>query len=300
MKKILHRDLKLENILINYDNENDRLNNNIIKGKIKLIDFGFARHFNREKKELATSALGTPMYMDPGILQKYNKMKNFKDYTYDEKADIWSLGIICYEILVGKSAYDSQTMKELLEKVRKGTYYLPNNLSKEAISFLNCMIQFDPKRRLSAKSLLRHKFLKNDVKKFNKINFDDIKKNIKGSKIRINSIVNQSIWDIFGEGIMDSIMEQSGESDTDEEDEINKEKELYVTKCNSLTSSVFQNDNNLETPKSPPKILQKNDNLEEMIWKAFNEINFDTISIEPKFTPFIPGMDLKILNVDII
>ena len=299
-KGILHRDLKLDNILINYDDENDRLNNNIIKGKIKLIDFGFARHFNREKKELATSALGTPMYMDPGILQKYNKMKNFKDYTYDEKADIWSLGIICYELLVGKSAYDSETMKELLEKVRKGTYYLPNNLSKEAISFLNCMIQFDPKRRLSAKSLLSHKFLKNDVKKFNKINFDDIKKNIKGSKIRINSIVNQSIWDIFGDGMIDSIMEISDENDTDGEDELNKEKELYVTKCNSLTSSVFQNDNNLETPKSPPKILKKKDNLEEMIWKAFNEINFDSISIEPKFAPFIPGMDLKILNVDII
>ena len=38
-KKILHRDLKLDNILINYENENDRLNNNIMKGQIKIIDF---------------------------------------------------------------------------------------------------------------------------------------------------------------------------------------------------------------------------------------------------------------------
>ena len=247
-KGILHRDLKLDNILINYDDENDRLNNNIIKGKIKLIDFGFARHFNKEKKELVTSAVGTALYMDPGILQKYNKITNYENYTYDEKADIWSLGIVCFELLVGKSAYDSETMKELLSKVQKGTYYLPNNLSIETILFLNSMIQFDPKSRLSAKSLLEHEFLKKEVEKFNKINLDDIKKYIFGSRIRINPKANQSIWDIFRKKIMES--------------------EAYAK-------------------------------LEEMVWKAFNEINIDTISIEPKFAPFIPGMDLKTLNVDI-
>ena len=90
-KKILHRDLKSDNILINYDDENDKKNNNIIKGKIKIIDFGFARYLT---KELAGSAIGTPIYMDPGILLKLNKDKNYANYAYDEKADIWSLGIV--------------------------------------------------------------------------------------------------------------------------------------------------------------------------------------------------------------
>ena len=70
-KKILHRDLKSDNILINYDDENDRIKNNIIKGTVKIIDFGFARYLKKE--ELAYSALGSPINMDPGILKKLNK-----------------------------------------------------------------------------------------------------------------------------------------------------------------------------------------------------------------------------------
>ena len=61
--------------------------------------------------------------MDPGILQKLNKVANYKDYGYDEKADIWSLGTICYELLIGKTTFDSESMKELLNKVNKGKYY---------------------------------------------------------------------------------------------------------------------------------------------------------------------------------
>ena len=250
-KKIFHRDLKTENILIHYDNEDDRLNNNIINGKIKLIDFGFARHFDKGKN-VGISTLGTPLYMDPGIIQKFNKVKNYKDYTYDEKVDIWSLGIICYELLIGKNPFDSQSMAELLEKIRKGYYYLPKTLSKETISFINGMIQDKAKNRLSARKLLHHKFIKNDVNKFNQINLNEIKDNIKGSQIQINSILNQSIWDIFGDGIGVSIMGLNG--DEEEEDEKERKK------------------------------------LEEMIWKSYDEINIDDITIEPKLAPFIPGL----------
>ena len=247
-KKIFHRDLKTENILIHYDNEDDRLNNNIINGKIKLIDFGFARHFDKGKN-VGISTLGTPLYMDPGIIQKFNKVKNYKDYTYDEKVDIWSLGIICYELLIGKNPFDSQSMAELLEKIRKGYYYLPKTLSKETISFINGMIQDKAKNRLSARKLLHHKFIKNDVNKFNQINLNEIKDNIKGSQIQINS---KSIWDIFGDGIGVSIMGLNG--DEEEEDEKERKK------------------------------------LEEMIWKSYDEININDITIEPKLAPFIPGL----------
>ena len=207
-KKILHRDLKSDNILINYDNEDDKKNNNIIKGKIKIIDFGFARYLT---KELAGSAIGTPIYMDPGILLKLNKDKNYANYAYDEKADIWSLGIICYELLVGKTAYDSNSMEELLKKIKKGTYTLPENISKEAKSFIDCMLQSEPKKRLSAKSLCLHEFIKNE----------------------------------------------SDESD----DELS---------------------------------------LDKMFWKGFDEMNFDSISIQPKFIPFIPGIDFKNTFINII
>ena len=292
-RKILHRDLKSDNVLINYDNENDRLKNNIIKGRVKIIDFGFARYLKKE--ELAFSALGSPINMDPGILKKLNKISGYQDYGYDEKADIWSLGTICYELLVGKNAYDSKSMKELLIKVNKGDYFLPNTLSRETISFLNCMLQYDPKKRLSAKLLCHHKFLKNDVKTFTKINPKELKKKIKGKKIKINSMVNQSIWDIFGDGIIESIME---EIDDDEDDVDIKEKKSVASICNSLTDNIFQNNKNKK--KETQKSERKKDTLEEMFWKAFDEINSDSISIQPKFAPFIPGINSKIASINII
>ena len=307
-KKILHRDLKSDNILINYDDEDDKKNNNIIKGKIKIIDFGFARYLT---KELAESAIGTPIYMDPGILQKLNKDKNYANYAYDEKADIWSLGIICYELLVGKSAYDAESMKELLKKIKKGTYTLPKNISKEYISFLNCMLQYDPKKRKSAKLLCSHKFLKNDVKTFTKINLKEFKKHVKGEKIQINSIVNQSIWNVFGDGIVESIMEETEESDDD--GEINIDKKSITETCNSLTGSIFQDDNDDDNDNDNDKKKNKNkkkkstikpkpekNDLDELFWKSFDEMNFDSISIQPKFAPFIPGMDFKMTNINII
>ena len=290
-KKILHRDLKSDNILINYDDEKDRIKNNIIKGTVKIIDFGFARYLKKE--ELAFSALGSPINMDPGILKKLNKVSSYKDYGYDEKADIWSLGTICYELLVGKNAYDSQSMKELLEKIKLGNYFIPTTLSKEAISFLNCMLQFDPKKRLSAKLLCHHKFLKNDIKTFTKINLKEVKGKVKGKKLQINSMVNQTIWDIFGDGIIESIME---ETDDDEDDVDIKEKKSIADIFNSLTDNVFQNDNDKKNEK--PKSERKRDTLEDMFWKAFDEINSNSISIQPKFAPFIPGIESKIANIN--
>ena len=70
-KKIIHRYLSLENILINYEDEKDKENENIMKGVIKIIDFGFSRYL--KKGELSKSILGIPLYMSPIILNKLNK-----------------------------------------------------------------------------------------------------------------------------------------------------------------------------------------------------------------------------------
>ena len=64
-KKIIHRDLKLENILLHYDNETDRKEKNILKAKIKIIDFRIARFIG---EGIAQSILGSPLFMDPRIL----------------------------------------------------------------------------------------------------------------------------------------------------------------------------------------------------------------------------------------
>ena len=111
-KHILHRDIKLDNILVKFDSEEDKLKRNMMKAKVKIIDFGFARYL--DPKQLAFSTLGSPINMEPGILRKLNKMENSRDYGYDEKADIWSLGTICYEMLIGKCTFDANSMKELI------------------------------------------------------------------------------------------------------------------------------------------------------------------------------------------
>ena len=85
-------------ILVHYDSEEDKKKKNLLKAKVKILDFGFAK--NLKKGELAKSILGSPINMDPGILKKLNDVGNSKEYGYDEKADIWSLGNICYEMIL--------------------------------------------------------------------------------------------------------------------------------------------------------------------------------------------------------
>ena len=187
-KHIIYRSVNLANIMINYEDENDRINNNIMKGKIKIIDFGFSRYL--KKGELANSVLGYPINMDPIILFKLNKIPEYKDSKYDEKVDIWSLGTIFYQLLIGKTPFDSNNMSELVEKIKKGDYYIPTVLSKEAISFLNCMMRYDLKERLSIDILYNHEFLRKNAKEFTKL---EIKDNKLGPKIKLNIYSEKSI-----------------------------------------------------------------------------------------------------------
>jgi len=72
-RNIIHRDLKLDNIMVNFDNANDKNNLNMMRAKIKIIDFGFATKLTPDKNNLATTVLGSPINMDPLIL---NEMAN--------------------------------------------------------------------------------------------------------------------------------------------------------------------------------------------------------------------------------
>ena len=184
-KKIIHRNIKLGNIFINYENVEDSKKLNILNGTIKIIDFGFATYL--QKGELITVKLGTPLYMSPIILNK-------EFIPYDEKTDIWSLGIICYELLTGKHPFNSFGIPELIEKINKGDYNIPITLSLEALSFINSMLKYDEKDRISYDELKDHEFLKKSVKEFRKINVNELKDvKMEGeSEIIINNKSNQS------------------------------------------------------------------------------------------------------------
>ena len=185
---IMHRDIKLENILLHFDNEEDKKNLNIMKGTVKIIDFGFAIFLNNK---LGETAVGSPQNMDPRILEKLTNKGRLKKLGYDKKADIWSLGSICYEMLIGRAVFDAEDLEELVFLIEKGDYQLPSGLSREVVSFLNGMLQYDSTIRLSSFQLVHHRFLTGDINTFHKINLT-ISLNVQHSK-------NQTIWDIFNE-----------------------------------------------------------------------------------------------------
>ena len=208
--KIVHRDLKLDNILVTFPSENDKKTLNMMKAIAKIIDFGFATRLKASKSNLTYTILGTPANMAPQILENMQQ-RTPNHQGYDEKVDIWSLGTLCYEMLVGHMAFCGHSMQELSQKVKQGTYSLPTNLSKEVISFIDSMLQTDPNKRSSARDLLKHDFLVKNVKQFQPIDVRKIQGMVSGGVINVNSNSNsgktgnltQTVWDIFnGPGII--------------------------------------------------------------------------------------------------
>ena len=194
--KIIHRDLKLDNILVTFPTENDKKSLNMMKATAKIIDFGFATKLHASKSNLTYTVLGTPTNMDPQIL-KNMETRTPNHQGYDEKADIWSLGTLCYEMLVGHMAFCGSSMQELFQKVRQGTYSLPMNLSKEVVSFINGMLQKDPNKRLSAKDLLKHEFLVKNVKQFQPMDVRKVPGTVNGGMINLNSNAKPRLYGIF-------------------------------------------------------------------------------------------------------
>ena len=274
-KKILHRDLKLENILLQFDNEEDRLQKRILKAKIKIIDFGFARYYD----DLVGSVLGSPMFMDPRILYRLAKVDHQQDFGYEEKADIYSLGVICYILLTGKPLYDVDNLKDLVDITKKGEFKISADLSKETISFLNYMLRSDPKKRLDIEKLSRHKFITLDSQYFTKIDKTLLSDNLKGSQLCFDlkkSCIRYLKGDIFEEPKQEK-----------SDDELNKD---LVEKFNKLTLEPKPN----QTDTKPDTDINNLD-IEKLIWDSIDIINQDGMIIEPKLVPFIPGDDPKIL-----
>ena len=244
-KKIIHRDVKLENILLHYDDEEDKKNFNLMKAQVKIIDFGFACKISKEG--LQYSVLGSPINMDPLILKKLNsshnpKFKKEKQLGYNEMADIWSIGTICYEMLIGSPAFDSQDMEELVKRVEDGSYSIPTSLSHEVVSFMNGMLQYDGKRRLTAAQLSRHDFLNKDIKDFHPIDLQKVSKKVDENGLHINAKNNTSIWSIFNansENLLTSIVGNQFIKPIDEKEEIAFEN-LKKKDPNVTTASFLQ------------------------------------------------------------
>ena len=144
--------------------------------------------------KLAKTLVGTPYYMAPTIVKKYTNYLEL-DTGYTEKCDIWSLGIICYEMLVGQRLFDVKSIKELMQKIENGTYSFPLSLSQTAISFISSILKYDEKMRPSAEQLLKHDFLTKNVEIFSTINLNNSHGNVFNYELQMN-FKNQNLNEV--------------------------------------------------------------------------------------------------------
>ncbi|EZA60730.1 BR serine/threonine-protein kinase [Ooceraea biroi] len=131
---ICHRDLKPENLLL------DEKNN------IKIADFGMASL--QPAGSMLETSCGSPHYACPEVI---------RGEKYDgRKADVWSCGVILYALLVGALPFDDDNLRKLLEKVKRGLFYIPHFVPPECQNLLRGMIEVDPEKRLTLAEINRH------------------------------------------------------------------------------------------------------------------------------------------------
>lgn len=162
-KNIIYRNIATNHIYLLFDNEEDLKKEDLLKVKVKIGNFHFSKVL--EENELTHSFIGTPVYMDPNILICYNQPDKI---AYEYMADIWALGCLCCELLTGLTPFDGNDVEDLCNNIKNEKYKIPKslNLSKEAISFLTGILQYDPNKRFDINDVINHDFLNKNVKEF--------------------------------------------------------------------------------------------------------------------------------------
>ncbi|XP_054539901.1 serine/threonine-protein kinase Nek1 isoform X16 [Pan troglodytes] len=144
-RKILHRDIKSQNIFLTKD------------GTVQLGDFGIARVLN-STVELARTCIGTPYYLSPEICE--NK-------PYNNKSDIWALGCVLYELCTLKHAFEAGSMKNLVLKIISGSFPpVSLHYSYDLRSLVSQLFKRNPRDRPSVNSILEKGFIAKRIEKF--------------------------------------------------------------------------------------------------------------------------------------
>jgi len=135
---IMHRDLKPQNMLISDTHI------------LKLTDFGFARYF--ETNTMVNTLCGSPLYMAPEIM---------RDKKYTHKADLWSVGVIMYEMLTGKLPFKSRTHYDLILEIERLNVKIPEcySITTEGENLVKSLLIKEPEKRISWEDFFNHPWM---------------------------------------------------------------------------------------------------------------------------------------------
>ena len=146
-KKVIHRDLKLENLLLSSTAE---------ASEIKIIDFGFSKRFLRG--DIQREPVGTPYTVAPEVIKR----------RYNERCDLWSVGVILFSLFSGEPPFGTSESPDTLMKLRANILsssfqFEPlgiwKTVSSSAKDFICALLEIDPKKRLTVQQALRHSWL---------------------------------------------------------------------------------------------------------------------------------------------
>ena len=184
---IIHRDLKLENILINDIEKSYETNEDLFF--LKIIDFGTAKIFDKNKYPRAI--VGSIYYIAPEVLFK----------KYGKECDMWSAGVILYMFIVGSPPFDGKTNREIMDKIKVGKFPKTgkrwNKASKEVKDLINKLLAIEPSKRLTAFQALKHPW-------FNVTNSNILYNNISKEEVLncIRNLLNYSFKSKFEELVL--------------------------------------------------------------------------------------------------
>lgn len=137
-KNVIHRDIKPENLLLGAN------------GELKIADFGWSVHASATN-DRRTTLCGTLDYLPPEMIEG-------KDHN--SKVDLWSLGILCYEFLVGVPPFeDHSSDKATFRRIAKVDLSFPDYVKKDARDLIVRLLQHSPEKRISLQKVLTHAFI---------------------------------------------------------------------------------------------------------------------------------------------
>jgi len=139
---IVHRDVKMEHFM--YTSKNSSV--------LKMIDFGLCQHWQAQMPNM-TDVVGTFGWVAPEVLEK----------SYTNKCDLWSLGCIAFNLLLGFRPFHDEVSKDNFLAIRKGAYRekdgMWSSISEEARDFILKLLEVDPDKRLTAQEALQHAWM---------------------------------------------------------------------------------------------------------------------------------------------